>query len=345
MNNSVELLKNNKEDWNNQRIIMGIERPSFRNINFVHEFHGGDYYDLPEFYGLNFANSDMNMVSLRNCTFENCCFDGAKITFADLVDARFQSCTFRNVSMRVTKIGDATFADCIFEDSDLSYCSADQTSFKGTRFINTRLEHMRLVSNDFSNAILDGCYVYGISAWDLLLENTSQKSLVITKDDEPCITVDDIEVAQFIYLLINNRKLRDIIETISSKVILLLGNFSPERKRILDILRDELRKYDLVPVMFDFSQPKTKNFTETVLALASMSKGVIADLTNQRSIPHELASIIPHHPSLMICPIIMEGETPYGMFSDFQSYTWVQPIFQYKEDNVTELVSHLVSLL
>jgi hypothetical protein len=37
--------------------------------------------------------------------------------------------------------------------------------------------------------------------------------LVITDGDEPEITVDTIEVAQFIYLLLHNQKIRDVIDT------------------------------------------------------------------------------------------------------------------------------------
>ena len=52
-----------------------------------------------------------------------------------------------------------------------------------------------------------------MSAWRLELEATKQENLVITRDDEPAITVDNIEVAQFIYLLLHNKKIRDVIET------------------------------------------------------------------------------------------------------------------------------------
>jgi hypothetical protein len=37
--------------------------------------------------------------------------------------------------------------------------------------------------------------------------------LVITGPGEPEITVDNIEVAQFIYLMLNNEKVRDVIDT------------------------------------------------------------------------------------------------------------------------------------
>jgi hypothetical protein len=37
--------------------------------------------------------------------------------------------------------------------------------------------------------------------------------LIITKKGEPTITVDNIEVAQFIYLMLNNEKVRDVIDS------------------------------------------------------------------------------------------------------------------------------------
>jgi hypothetical protein len=49
------------------------------------------------------------------------------------------------------------------------------------------------------DADLTGCRVYGVSAWDLKLERIEQQNLIITPENEPAITVDNIEVAQFIY--------------------------------------------------------------------------------------------------------------------------------------------------
>ena len=83
-------------------------------------------------------------------------------------------------------------------------------------------------------ADLTGCRVYGISAWDLKLDGAEQKNLIITPHGEPEITVDNLEVAQFIYLLLNNEKIRHVIDTITSKVVLILGRFTEERKAVLD---------------------------------------------------------------------------------------------------------------
>jgi hypothetical protein len=85
----------------------------------------------------------------------------------------------------------------------------------------------------------------------LELEDASQSELVITPENEPTITIDNIEVAQFIYLLLNNEKIRGVIDTVARKVVLILGRFTPERKAVLDAIREELRKRDYLPVLFD----------------------------------------------------------------------------------------------
>ena len=52
--------------------------------------------------------------------------------------------------------------------------------------------------------------------------------------EEPGITIDDIEVAQFIFLMLNNPKIRGVLESVTSKVVLILGRFTEERKKVLD---------------------------------------------------------------------------------------------------------------
>jgi hypothetical protein len=47
-------------------------------------------------------------------------------------------------------------------------------------------------------------------------------------------------MARFLYLLQNKRKLRNIIDTVSSKVLLFMGRFTAERKPVLDALREEI---------------------------------------------------------------------------------------------------------
>src|SRR5262245_45839629 len=78
------------------------------------------------------------------------------------------------------------------------------------------LEGTRLVRTKFERANLTVCKICGISAWSINLTRARQADLVITPADEPVITVDNLDVAQFIYLLLHNDKIREVIETITS---------------------------------------------------------------------------------------------------------------------------------
>ena len=159
-----------------------------------------------------------------------------------------------------------------------------------------------------------------------------QLNLIITNYGESAITVDSLEVAQFVYLLLNNDKVRNVLDTIGKKGVLILGRFSPERKQVLDALRDKLRTLDFVPMMFDFEGASTKDFTETVKVLAGMCRFIIADITSPKSSPLELQATVPDY-KVPFVPIIQEGEEPFSMFANLQSYPWMFDILQYKDSD------------
>ena len=195
-----------------------------------------------------------------------------------------------------------------------------------------------MVETDLGDATLSNCHVFGVSAWNIKVsEGTKQQDLVITDLDQPEVTVDDIEVAQFVYLLLHNEKIRQVIDTVTSKVVLILGRFTPERKAVLDAIRNELRNRHYVPILFDFDVPAGRDITETVSLLARMARFIIADLTEPSSIPQELEAIVPH----LAAPVqpLLEGERPYAMFKDYWKYEWVLPVHRY--DGLSSLLATL----
>jgi len=171
-----------------------------------------------------------------------------------------------------------------------------------------------------------------------------QKDLVIRRaaDDQP-IMLDDIEVAQFIYLLLNNQRVRSVIDTITSKVVLILGRFTPERIAVLQGLREELRRRNYLPILFDFEVPEHRDVTETVSTLAHMARFVIADLTDTRSVPQELTRIVPILPSVPVQPILMEGASQWSLFADLARYPWVLPLVEYSTQE--QLIARLASTI
>ena len=151
----------------------------------------------------------------------------------------------------------------------------------------------------------------------------------MTPKDESDISVDNIKVAQFVYLILNNEELRNVIDTIASKAVLILGRFTPARKQIPETLRVELRQLGYVPILFDFKKPKTASMTETVSTLAHLARFVVADLTAAKSVPQELQRIVPDLPSLPIQPIILSSEHPWAMFEDLERRQSVLPLYRY----------------
>ena len=234
----------------------------------------------------------------------------AVLTDADLGETKLITSNLNEANLRGAYIVKADLTGADLSGADLSFC--------------------RLVEVNLEEASLSACTVYGISAWNLILRDTDQANLVITSPDEPAITVDNIEVGQFIYLLLNNQKVRDVINTITSKAVLILGRFTEERKIVLDALRNKLRELNYLPILFDFDRPSSRNLTETISTLAHIARFVIADITGAGSIPQELQRVIPGLPSLPIQPLLLSSESEYGMFFDLLDYPWVLEPFVYE---------------
>jgi hypothetical protein len=175
--------------------------------------------------------------------------------------------------------------------------------------------------------------VYGIAAWDLQLDDAIQSDLIITDEGEsvPIITVDNLEVAQFMYLLIKNEKLRDVIETMTSKAVLILANFVPERKEILEVIRVRLRERGYLPIMFDFEGPQHKNLIDMVTTVARLCRFVIVDITQPRSVPAELEAIVPALPLVPVQLLIEGSEEPYAMFRDLVVRDSVLKLQRYRD--------------
>jgi Pentapeptide repeats (8 copies) len=167
----------------------------------------------------------------------------------------------------------------------------------------TNLEHSILVRANLTKANLSLCRIYGIAAWDLNLTGAVQKNLVVTPLEQTPIAVDDLQVAQFIYMLLNNKNIRDVINTIGRKAVLILGRFTDRRIDILEAIAERLRQLGFLPIVFNFEKPTDRDLTETVMTLASLSLFVIADLTNPRSSPLELQATIPNY-MIPFAPII-----------------------------------------
>ena len=260
--------------------------------------------------------------------------EGANLSFARIWDANLVEADLSGADLRMADFSRANLSGADLSEANLSDAILWGAGLKGANLQGAclrcaQLHDATLVLTDFRGADLTGCHVWGVSAWNVKLERAKQQNLVITPANEPEITVDNIEVAQFIYLMLNNQKVRGVIDTITSKAVLILGRFTGERKAVLDALREELRKRNYAPILFDFSVPATRDITETISLLARMARFVVADITDAKSIPQELAVIVSDLPSVPVQPLLLEGSAEYSMFEHFKRYPWVLETYTY----------------
>jgi uncharacterized protein YjbI with pentapeptide repeats len=313
--------------------------------------------DLPEavLRAAFLEEAELAGADLRRADLSRARLSRAKIFGANLAGSRLRGAWLKNTILSRTVLREADLGHSHLDGADLSGANLFGADLSGARLTGANLRgallrqavlrHAKLkgadlrgadfseavlVGTDFCGADLTGCRVYGIAAWDVLYDDeTKQDDLIITPVGEPRITIDNLEVAQFIYLLLHNDRIRNVIDTVAKKAVLILGRFGLERKVVLDALRDELRRRDYLPILFDFDVPKTRDITETVSLLARMARFIIADLTDPSSIPKELEAIVPSL-AVPVQPLLEGLARPYVMFEDYWKYDWVLSPYRYE---------------
>src|SRR6266487_1190764 len=319
--------------------------------------------------GANLSGTDLSRVNLEEANLEEANLtnqnlsganlsgarlSGADLSFADLRGANLSGAFLGGLyrlsahgpsgiyvsqaNLRGTKLSGANLSRANLSGIDLSV-----TNLSGADLSGADLSRTILIGTNFQGATLTNCNIFGIAAWNVQLEGAAQKDLIITQVGEATITIDNLKVAQFIYLMLNNKEIRDVINTLTTKSVLILGRFTPERKAVLDALRETLRQHNYLPILFDFEKPSSLDLTETVTTLAHLSRFIIIDFTDPSSSPHEAASIIPLC-KVPIQPIFEGTGKPYSMSKDFRIYPWVLNVFRYSDANtlVASLKKHII---
>lgn len=292
-----------------------------------------------KFYGAKLRGANLSFADLRGADTvfadADCCranLENANLTDINLVRADLSGASLRGATLQGACLMGANLSRADLRGANLRYASLNGANLSGANATGANFSETNLTGADLSDADLTGARVFGMSAWKLKLGATIQNDLIISDGAEPILTVDHIEVAQFIYLLLHNEKIRDVINTISSKAVLILGRFAdPSRKAVLDGLRERLRHFDLLPMVFDFDGPTDRDYTETVQTLAGMCMFVIADLTSPKSTPLELEATVKQFkvPYLPIIDTSVDPR-PFSMLTDLQkSFHWVLPTLGY----------------
>ncbi len=279
----------------------------------------------------NLANALLSSAHAAHATFRLADLTGADAGKINLFEANLSEATMRASKFHWANLTRVNLRCANLRRSDLTGATLIDADLSGADLSWANLRYARLIDSTLENTNLSDARVYGISAWNLRTAGAKQTDLIITPPDESKITVDNLEIAQFIYVLLNSEKVRQTLTTITSKLVLILGRFTPERLTILDGIREALRSRDYLPLLFDFAGPSSRDITETISTLAHLARFVIADITDARGVPQELMAIVPNLPSVPVQPLLLASQREYGMFGHFRRYPWVLDVFVYSD--------------
>ncbi|QNU66929.1 pentapeptide repeat-containing protein [Ruminiclostridium herbifermentans] len=344
----INILKQDINEWNNWKLAnysrirldlndadlsgMDLMRVDFSNVSLE-----SANLSKTNLRGANLSQANLSGVDLSRANISDAYLIGTNLYRATLTGANLGGTNLTGANLTGANLNEADLNFAILERAtlknvDLCRANLSATNLSEADLSESNLMHSRFIRTVCENTDFSGCRIYGISVWDLQAgNNIKSNNIKITPYGEADITTDNLEVAQFIYLMLNNKKIRSVIDSITSKVVLILGRFKEERKEILDAIRDELRKHDYLPVMFDFDKPATRNTQETVLTLASMSKFVVVDMTEPICSPFEIGTIVRELRHVPIQPLLLNGEIPWGMWDSIEGLPWVSNISYYQD--------------
>ncbi len=361
----------NNADFSNTNLQdVCFQKAILDNVNFSNAYLYGADLKYAELRGVNFNGADLSGVDLREANLSgsdlfNVILKDAKLNKAilsetsfkeaDLSGANLTGSVLRNANLHMAKLTRANLSganltrvilskallnEADLHEADLHEANCYRTDFSNANLTRANLQNAVLVETNLDKALLFGGKIYGLSVWALKGTPNDQSSLIITPENEAIITVDDLKLGQFIYMLLNNENVRNVIDTITSKSVLILGRFTPERKDVLDLIRKELRKFDYVPILFDFTNTQNQSILETVLTLAGMSRFIIADVTDATMVREEIRSIVEKFPSKPIQPILFYTSKEYVTLPEIK-LGFNSLLDAYVYNNHEEIVSNL----
>lgn len=259
-----------------------------------------------EFHGCDCDESDLSCSHLGGVRATKTTFRKGSFRSCDMAGADFGAAHVRRLNnWRISPTGSA-YESCQHEYHAIDCAGAD--------FTGALLEGASLVRTNLNHALLVDVAVYGASVWSVSLEGARQRNIRVTAFDEPPMTVDSLPMAQFIHLLRSANSLRDVIDEVTSKAVLILGRFGQGGLERLRVMAGVVREQGMSPIIFDWDPPRSRDLLETVCVLGRLSSFVLVDLTDPSSVPAEFMAIAQEVRSAPIYPLIHSSQRPFSMF-------------------------------
>jgi uncharacterized protein YjbI with pentapeptide repeats len=284
--------------------------------------------------GADLRDANLAGADLRSAYLSQATLSGADLSDANLSAAIAPDASFERVRLFKTKLKEANLSGALFMWADLV-----QVDLSKADLSRANLSYVRLAECDLSEARLVDCLVAGIRVTRLSLDGAKQSNLVLAFGNTYPISVDELEVAQFVSTLLESESIRKLIDLPFAGMVLILGCFAGEKRALLDAMRRELKSNGYSTVVIDFSNATLRQDTKTLLSLAGLVRFIIAEITESRGVLQALVSIVENPPPVPIQLVHERGTSPRRLNESMKRYPWVFKPRPYKDSG--ELVTLL----
>jgi uncharacterized protein YjbI with pentapeptide repeats len=281
--------------------------------------------------GADLSGAFLIKANLSGTSLISACLKGASLGQASLFRAKLQRAVLKEASFFKSDLTEADLSEADLEGANLQEAVLEKTNLRAANASRANLCFATLLRANLEGAVLDNCAVYGTSLWDVNLVETRQRDLDIMPAQQPVLSVDSLQTAQLVGMLLHHEQARYEVFTITLNTVLVIGRFPEERRPVLDAIKAALRRGEYSPLVLDFHLPGSGDKNEIVKTLGRMSRFVVADLTEDRRIAETLDAVVHFLPSLPIQPIGQAGRERIELDSHYLKYRWVQPFWPFQD--------------
>ena len=293
--------------------------------------------------GADLTGAFLIRANLSGASLLQACMKGANLGQASLFRAKLVGAVLSQASFFKADLSEADLSEANLEGANLQEAVLERTNLHSANAANANFCFATLLRTHLENAVLDNCAVYGTSLWDVNLTESRQRDLDIMPAQQPVLSVDSLQTAQLVGMLLHHEKARYEVFSITLNTVLVIGRFPLDRKPVLTAIKDALRRGEFSPLVLDFHLPGSGDKNEIVKTLGKMSRFVIADLSDDRRIAETLDAVVHFLPSIPIQPIGQKGREQSDADSHYHKYHWVLPFWRFTDpDDLAERIGREV---
>jgi hypothetical protein len=126
----------------------------------------------------------------------------------------------------------------------------------------------------------------------------------------------------------------EILSELSKRRVLILGRFIGWRLKVLEAIQQRLAKHPnrYIPELFTFRKPDSRDLVEAIIGFAALSRFIIADLSEPKSVQSELEATVPNFLSVPVVPLINRTGKEYATFASIKRReNVVKPTIRYRD--------------